>query len=246
MRQEIEIDGHATPRASGASGRGLEVPCQQRVVEALRTAVDADAEPLDGATTLELVERYVHSGVVQPPQRSFEPEIAHERGHVAELDAGGTEQTAIDVVPAPVHGAFEQRDERVGSPGELRGHLAAGLALVQRGPEEARQLRAVASKDAEVVEQSQIAAGKEYSRQRADAGDSLTTEHVPSTSPSTVSPSSAGTRSPRDSTTTVPQTTRPPPASPKSPRTRRARGPPRRGCGDHGPRPRQLAGRPMP
>ena len=147
MREQVEIDGYATPGPARPTGRGLEVLREQRVVEGCTVGLEDDSAPLDRRTALELIERDVHAGVVELPKRPFEAVLVDQPADVAELDIRSREQRAVRVVTAAVDGALEQVEERLVASCVLLGDEPASRGGRHGRPEEARQPARVAEED---------------------------------------------------------------------------------------------------
>jgi hypothetical protein len=78
VRDELEIENESRAGAAGSARAAFEMPREQRVVERAAAGVDDQRTPPNGTAALELVQRHMDAGVVQPRERALDAMIAHE------------------------------------------------------------------------------------------------------------------------------------------------------------------------
>jgi hypothetical protein len=115
------------------------------------TRRDRNARALDWNSPLELLERDPDTRVIEPRERFFEPEFAHERSDVAELEAGRVEERTVWAALVPVDRPIEDRQKRLLACAELLLDDAPRFLARKSCPEEARQSARVPDEGDEIV-----------------------------------------------------------------------------------------------
>ena len=141
VRDEVEIEDESRAGAAGTAGAAFEMPREERVVERAAVWYRRPSEPRsNGATTLELVQRDVDAGVVQPRERAFDAVIANQPLAGVVRDPGLPQQRRVRACGVLEDRTFQQLEKHARAIAQRRFQNGAALCGVgRRLPEKTRQ-----------------------------------------------------------------------------------------------------------
>src|SRR5688572_32819884 len=96
--EQVQVDEESRAGAARTTGPRLEMPREKRVVERPRVGRDDEIPAPDRMSALELVERHLDAGVVQPIEHPLDPVRVDETRAGVVRDSGATEQREIRTV----------------------------------------------------------------------------------------------------------------------------------------------------
>jgi len=137
--EEIEADEDRAGGARGAARSCLVPTGGQRIVEVLRANPHLQSSPLKRNPTLELLQRHVDSGVVEPLECDVETLLAEERGDVAGGDPGPLEEPSVGASRILEHPLLQETGERSLPRRQLPLETATGICKLGGLPEERPQ-----------------------------------------------------------------------------------------------------------